>query len=146
MNQKKCPNCGEYVPTNSLTCPKCFTSIPRETPVKKEDTAKENVPRNKNGTVALLLAVIPAFVGLLGLGRIYLEPKERKGYWFLVAGLLLFLPFLALFFTMLNSGFIVAILLFVVTIIVLLVYISAAIASILDTLFGSVFKILRFSI
>jgi len=144
MNQKRCPNCGEYVPTNSLTCPKCFTSIPRETPVKREKDTKRDVPQDKNGTVALLLAVVPAFVGLLGLGKIYLEPEERRGYWFLVAGLLLFLPFLALFFATLNSDFISAILLFIITIIVLLVYISAAIASILDTLFGSIFKILKF--
>jgi len=144
MSQKKCPNCGEYVPNNSLTCPKCFASIPRETPVKKEEKTRRSVPQNKSGTLALFLAVVPAFVGLLGLGKIYLEPKEHRGYWFLVAGLLLFLPFLVLFFTMLNSGFIVAILLFVVTIIVLLIYISAAIASILDTLFGSVFRIIKF--
>lgn len=147
MNQKKCPHCGEYVQRNSLTCPKCFKEIPREMPAEKRAGANGNDKRNRHGKVppaAVFLSVFPVFVGLLGLGMIYLSPKDRKGYWFLVAGLLLFLPFLALFFMMLNSGFFSAVLLFIALMILLLIYVSAAISAFIETVFGSVLKILRF--
>jgi hypothetical protein len=92
----------------------------------------------------VLLALIPPFVGLLGLGLIYLHPKERKGYWFLAAGLLMFLPILALFFLMRESGFFSAVLLFLLLIVILLIYISAAAAALIETILGPVLRIVRF--
>ncbi|MCL1979196.1 MAG: hypothetical protein FWG60_03460 [Methanomassiliicoccaceae archaeon] len=147
MTQKKCPYCGEYVQKNNLTCPRCFREIPREpTPNVRERTADGNKKGlfGKIPAAAVFLAVFPAFIGLLGLGLIYLHPKDKKGYWFLVAGLVLFWGFLALFLKMLNSGFLSAILLFVVLVIFLLIYISAAIGAFIETTFGSIFKVLRF--
>jgi len=146
MNQKKCPHCGEYVQSSSLTCPRCFREVPREPPaVRREHT--DGGKRERSGKVpvaALLLAVIPPLVGLLGLGLIYLRPKDREGYWFLAGGLVLFLPFLALFFLMRDSGFFSAILLFMALLIIFLIYVSAAAAAFIETVFGSVLKFLRF--
>ncbi len=98
----------------------------------------------KSPSISAFLAIFPAFVGILGLGMIYQEPRSSRGYWFLVGGLILFLPFLALFFTMLNSGFFSAILLFIALVIILLIYISAAIAAFVETMFGSIFKVFKF--
>ena len=147
MKQRKCPNCGEYVQKNSLTCPKCFGEVPREPPAEMQERSQDEGNKKRSGEVpaaALFLAIFPAFIGLLGLGMIYIDPKDRKGYWFLVAGLLLFLPLLALFFLMLNSGLFSAVLLFVAVVILLLIYISAAISALIETVFGSVLKFLRF--
>jgi len=146
MSQRKCPHCGEFVQKNSITCQKCFREIPREEPKTPEYVIKEDKKERpgKPPAAAVLLALIPPFIGLLGLGMIYMDHKDRKGYWFLLIGLLLFLPLMALIFMMTHSGFLSAILLSVVFVILFLIYASAAAAAFLETLFGSVFKILRF--
>ena len=145
MKQNKCPYCGEYVQKNSLTCPKCFREIPREPADVGEYTFNED-NRKRTGKVSglpLLLSIFPPFVGLLGLGMIYLHPKSSKGYWFFVAGILLFAASLTLFYIIRHSGFFSAILLFVALIIILLMYISAAIGAFLETVFGSALKFLK---
>jgi len=143
MKQNRCPYCGEYVQKNSLTCPKCFKEIPREPSSVSENVTKEGKKRSGNvPMMALLLAVVPAFVGLLGLGMIYLHPKESKGYWFLIAGLLLFLSSMSLLYIMRHSGLLSAVLLLAAIVILTLIYISAAVAAFLETMFGSAFKFL----
>jgi len=146
MSQKKCPHCGEYVHNNSINCPKCFKEIPRNRSITPEYVIKEDKKerQRKAPAAAVLLALIPPFFGLLGLGIIFMDHKDRKGYWFLLIGLVLFLPLTALFFLMLRSGFISAILLFIVFLVIFLIYVSAAVAAFIETLFGSVFRILRF--
>jgi len=144
MKQNKCPYCGEYVQKNSLTCPKCFREIPREPSDIGEYTIKEDNGKRtrKVSGLPLLLSIFPPFVGLLGLGMIYQNPKSGKGYWFLVAGLLLFAASLTLFYIIRHSGFFSALLLFLALIIILLIYISAAIGAFLETVFGSALKFL----
>jgi len=144
MKERKCPHCGEYVQKNSLTCPKCFGEIPRDPPpeyVIKEDRKERS---GKVPSAAVLLSIIPPFVGLLGLGLIFLDPKNSKGYWFMAAGLLLFLTSLALFYMIRHSGFFSAVLLFGALAIIVLIYVSAAVAALLETIFGSAIKFLRF--
>jgi endogenous inhibitor of DNA gyrase (YacG/DUF329 family) len=146
MNQKKCPFCGELVHRNDLTCPKCFKEVPRDQSVDETRYASNKNSREKGKVsgAALLLAIFPPIFGLLGLGIIYKDHKDRNGYWFLIGGLLLFLPSLWILFTMLRSGFFSAVLLFIVLVILTLIYISAAVSAFLETLFGSVFKVLKF--
>jgi len=144
MKQKKCPHCGEYVQKNSLTCPKCFREIPRESSPECTVDKSKKERSEKNRSAALLLAVIPPFAGLLGLGMIYLYPKSSKGYWFLLAGILLFLCSLALFHMIRHSGLFSAVLLFPAFVIILIIYISAAAAALIETLFGSVLRFLKF--
>ena len=145
MKQRKCPYCGEYVQENSLTCPKCFREIPRESTESTEYVINEDKRKRSGGvpTIAVILAIIPPFAGLLGLGMIYLDPKKSKGYWFLVAGLLLFLASLALFYMVRHSGFFSAVLLLVALVIIVLIYISAAVGALLETIFGSALRFLR---
>jgi hypothetical protein len=143
MTTKRCPFCGEYVQSNSLTCPKCFRDIHREQKVG-ESCRTEKAGGGKSPDLVTFLAIFPAFIGMLGLGMIYLDPKDSKGYWFLAAGSVLFLSFLVLFFVMLDSGLLSAVMLFATIIIILLIYISAAAAAFIETVFGPVLKILRF--
>lgn len=92
MADRRCPYCGELVPSNSVTCPKCYKKIPTEPePVRRERRSSEGGGRTPNRTVALLLAIIPGFFGLLGLGLIYRNPRQKRGYLALVLGLLVFL-------------------------------------------------------
>jgi hypothetical protein len=144
MSEKRCPNCKELVPSNSLTCPKCFAQIHRDAVQDINENKKKDEKKNKSMKIAMFLATIPALIGLLGLGRIYLDPKDSRGYWYLVIGLVLFLPLLALLFTIFGSGPLTVILLLIALVILSLVYISAAVAIFFDTVFGSVFRIFNF--
>ncbi|MDR1404762.1 MAG: hypothetical protein LBJ20_04255 [Candidatus Methanoplasma sp.] len=147
MSQNRCPFCGERIQRNNLTCPRCFREIPREPQAGCSRITTDNVQKKypeKSLGIALFLAAAPAFAGILGLGMIYLNPRERRGYWFLAAGLALFLPIIILFFTMRDSGLLSAMLLLAAIAVILLLYASAAVAAFIETVFGSVFKILRF--
>jgi hypothetical protein len=146
MNGRRCPHCGEYVDNNSLTCPKCFKEIPRDIPVSSEPRTQSTDPKsgrsiNKNLTV--LLALIPAFFGLLGLGQIYREPRESKGYILLAIGVVIFVPFVLLFMTMIHSGFLSALLIFVMELVLFLIYVGVALYALVDVALGSVLKMFR---
>lgn len=147
MSDRKCPYCGEYVPSNCLTCPKCFKDIPREE--KKEqyiinDDHKDRVGVKKDKNILLILSTVPALIGVLGLGQIYLDPRQSRGYWFLIAGLILFLTLTVLLRTSLDEGGFTGMVLIGAFILFLLLYISAAVGAFIDAQMGSVFKILRF--
>lgn len=88
MADRRCPNCGELVPSNSITCPKCFRKIPKEPePVRRErETRRPESGTSKSRTITLILSTIPAVVGLLGLGIIYNSPRSKLGYIALVLG------------------------------------------------------------
>lgn len=92
MADRRCPYCGELVPSTSITCPKCYKKIPAEPePVRREsDRPKNESGRRYNRTVAILLSLIPGLFGLLGLGLIYRNPRQKRGYVALVLGLLFF--------------------------------------------------------
>ncbi|MBP6021161.1 MAG: hypothetical protein KA502_01050 [Candidatus Methanomethylophilaceae archaeon] len=146
---RRCPHCGVAVPTNVLSCPKCFKSIPREAepepsaPVREAGNRQESV-REVDRTLLIILSTVPALFGLLGLGQIYKDPKDRKGFMFLVIGLPVFLCIVYLFKSFLVSGFLAGILMFAALALLSLIYISAAIGAFIDAVLGSVFKVLRF--
>lgn len=83
-----CPKCGEPVPSNSLTCPKCYAKIPPEPVVSREET--ETKRTRKKFDTQILLSLIPGFFGILGLGQIYRNHSDVKGYLFLIIGAILF--------------------------------------------------------
>ncbi len=114
-----CPKCGEPVPSNSLTCPKCYTKIPPE-PVKvTNDSGSSGTAKKPDKGLRLLLTIIPGFFGILGLGQIYRDYTSIKGYIFLLVGMalffggnaLLFLPMPDLFVGILKTIFGVGLLL-----------------------------------
>lgn len=99
---RKCPYCGEAVPSYSLNCPKCYKSIPREEFKVNEDIRSDNIPNDRAPSVqvfsrrtVMFLALIPAAIGLMGLGQIY-EREYNKGVKFLIAGIILFGSIVAL--------------------------------------------------
>lgn len=92
MSQRKCPYCGELVTSNAVTCPCCYKRIEglnidegRDDTFEKE---RKHIDRKK---IALLLAFIPGLFGFLGIGKIYQDKRNRSGWMFLIAGLLLFM-------------------------------------------------------
>ncbi|MDR2846434.1 MAG: zinc ribbon domain-containing protein [Candidatus Methanoplasma sp.] len=146
MNGRRCPNCGEHVDNNSLTCPKCFKEIPRDVPVSSEPRARGTDAkngRNTNKNLAVILALIPAFFGLLGLGQIYRDPTKSKGYILLVIGAVIFVPFVLLFLTMMHSGFLSALLIFIMELVLFLIYVGVALYALVDIALGSMLKMFR---
>jgi hypothetical protein len=98
MTDRRCPNCGEMVPSNSLTCPKCYHSIPREEkkePNERVADSRAPTPKVINKTAVLLLALIPAAFGFMGFGQFY-EGEYKKGALFLCVGLPLFVAMVLL--------------------------------------------------
>lgn len=85
-----CPNCGEPVPSNSLTCPKCYAKMPPETAEYKAEYSHDQGSREKSGLIRLILTIVPAFFGFLGLGVIYNDYKARIGYEILAVGLIVY--------------------------------------------------------
>lgn len=76
MAQRRCPYCGEMVPSNSITCPKCYKKLPNEEPGKAtefvgkaEDSAKK---LRRNPKIAIGLDLVLGLVGLLGIGQVYM--------------------------------------------------------------------------
>ncbi len=93
MAERRCPNCGELVPSNSITCPKCYKKIPSDPDPDRSgsgDSGSTGSSRSRSSTIMLLLSIIPAFIGLLGLGLIYRYPTRKRGYVALILGLLVF--------------------------------------------------------
>ncbi len=144
MSSKRCPNCNELVPSNSVTCPKCYGPVPRDDIPERKTTGSVNreVPK-KNMLFATLLAVIPGIFGLQGLGLIYLNHKESKGWYFLIIGAMLFMSmYLCIDWGNSVGSFTKVILVFAV-IILAVVYISSYLAQLVETRFGSVLKFFR---
>lgn len=149
MTDRKCPECGEIVPSLSVTCPKCYSSVPRtdNVPDKKETSSSKDNDRkagDKSILIATLLAAIPGIFGLQGLGRIYLDYRNEKGWFFLVFGAVLF----ALIYLCINwwdvAGSFTRVLLILALAILVMLYISSYLAQLADAHFGSVFKMFRF--
>ena len=136
--RRRCPNCGAVVPENSLTCPQCYAEVDRVLPDDPKKTAQEEFRehierRNKKMPISLALAVIPAFIGLLGLGLIYQDRRDPRGFRYLGTGLVLFLlPILMILVLGLFS-----LLLIIPIFFLLLMYVLTALASIAETYFGS---------
>lgn len=93
MAQRRCPYCGEMVPSNSITCPKCYKKLPDQEPGKAtefvdraEDSAKK---LKRNPRIAIGLDLILGLIGLLGIGQVYMG---RPRFLFVTAiGLLVFI-------------------------------------------------------
>ena len=145
--RRKCPKCGAVVPDNSLTCPQCYTEVPRDLvetePLHDRNEFREQIERRKkNMKISLALAVIPAFFGILGIGLIYQDSRDYRGWKFLAVGAVLYiLPVITLMigFTTLIG----AVLLLLPVFFALLLYAGAALVSIAETYFGSFRLIFR---
>ncbi len=147
---RHCPECGAVVPKGSLTCPRCYTEVPRddleadaaygggyyERP--RDEYRNQLRKRRKSHTLAMILAVVPAFFGLLGLGQIYEDYRDGKGWKFLIGGLALFAVLVAIISLVSVSGILGAIMLAVPVLLFGGLYICLAIVSVVDAYLGSI--------
>lgn len=138
MADRRCPFCNELVPSTSITCPKCYRKIPMQEPepVKEAKTyggdGRKRDPRN---IIALVLAIVPALFGFLGLGLIYKYRGTGIGKYFLIGGLVLF--GLASLVMILGAATPLA---FIIAIPLFILYVLAFLLSLLLTSAGTVFS------
>lgn len=142
-----CPNCGSVVPVGSLTCPQCYTEVPRGNEWEKESRSRrrdgmdrnefqrEIGERRKDMRISRLLSIIPAFFGFLGVGMIYQDHRDRLGWIFLVFGLIVFWCIVGL--VELDGGILSTVLAVVGAIALGALYFSAAAAAYMLTSVGS---------
>jgi hypothetical protein len=142
MADRRCPYCGELVPTNSITCPKCYKKIPVEpAPQPKEERASDPGQKGaKSQKLALILAIVFGIFGFLGVGRIYLTPRESRGYILMLLGLLFFVPAILLATSLMPSLF-GTVLTTLLAVPLFIIYGLLFIASLIDVLLGSVIRI-----
>lgn len=144
MSDRRCPNCNELVPSLSVTCPKCYSSVPRnDVPKKKSTTSVDRETFKKNITIATILAAIPGIFGLQGLGLIYLDHKESKGWYFLAIGAILFLTMYMCMNWWDSVGSFTRVILMFALIILAIVYFSSYVAQLVETRFGSLLKFFK---
>lgn len=146
-----CPECGAVVPKGSLTCPRCYTEVPRDD-LERSDGAygdrryerardeykKQLNRRRKSYGITMILAVVPAFFGLLGLGQIYEDYRDGRGWKFLIGGLVLFAILVGMVSLVSVSGILGAIMMAVPMVLFGGLYICLAIVSVVDAYFGSI--------
>jgi len=73
-----CHKCGEPLTGNESVCPKCSTPLVKEIP--------EQV--RKYALWALLLALVPGFFNIFGLGHILMKQYGRGGMFLIISGVL----------------------------------------------------------
>jgi hypothetical protein len=132
------------MPSTGTVCPKCYGSVPRNT-VSREPPRRTPVrgEKEKNKTLAFVLAVLPGIFGFQGLGLIYLNHENRRGWHFLAVGLVLFLSLLGCVSWWDGVGSITRVLLVFAMIILSIIYISSYLAQLAETKFGTVFGLFR---
>lgn len=143
---RRCPNCGAVVPPESLNCPHCYHDVPRtitgpendyhnRTYAQYEDQLSK---RHKSRLISLVLAVIPAFIGLLGLAQIYQDYRDPLGWKILGGGLILYLILVGMIVLIIGTGGIGVLLLTIPIILVGALYLLLALFSFLLTNTGFV--------
>ena len=100
MSGRKCPECGSVVPNNSITCPSCFKSVSRDNITEEvpEYTHAVETRKRKSGMLAVILAIFPGIIGLMGVGLMYLG-HYIKGLIFMLIGLPFMLALLLLYWS-----------------------------------------------
>lgn len=144
---RQCPYCGASIPDNALTCPNCYKEVPRKTdPGRQErydsggytDSGAQRLSNShKSRSLTMLLATVPAFFGLLGLGQLYQDYHNEKGWVFLALGLILYGILVMMILAVAGHGLATAVLLTIAIIVFALLYLSTAIAALVDAYLGS---------
>jgi hypothetical protein len=140
---RKCPYCGEAVPSYSLSCPKCYREIPREE-VAEPEPEPARQPGAKNRTLITILSLVPGLFGILGLGLIYQDFRNTKGWIFLGAGLLIFAGLMFSVRMIFAGGWFGSAVALIISLILGLIYLSAYIAQAIESVLGSIFTVLKF--
>ncbi len=144
--KRRCPNCGAIVPPESLNCPHCYHDVPRtpaETDYGTRDRTREQYDdqiskRHKSRTLSLVLATIPALIGLLGLAQIYQDHRDPLGWKILVGGLILYLLMVGTVRLVISTGGLGLLLLIVPIFVLVVMYLLLALFALLLTYSGFV--------
>lgn len=91
----------------------------------------------------MLLAIIPGVFGIQGLGLIYLDYKESRGWIFLLIGAVLFLSLIGMVTLWNDVGSFTRVVLIFTMIIFAVLYLSSYVAQLAETRFGSVLRLCR---
>ncbi|MCX7920138.1 MAG: zinc ribbon domain-containing protein [bacterium] len=86
-----CPSCGTQVDSSAQFCPNCGTKVepPTSQPTASPPPQAAPAPAPKRDpTIAMLLELLPALFGFLGIGWIYIG-ETNKGIMFLVGYILI---------------------------------------------------------
>lgn len=144
--KRRCPNCGAIVPPESLNCPHCYRDVPR-TPAETDNGTRDRTreqyddqmsKRHKSRTVSLILATIPALVGLLGLAQIYQDHRDPLGWKILAGGLILYLLMVGTVRLVISTGGLGLLLLIVPIFVLVVMYLLLALFALLLTNSGFV--------
>ncbi len=73
-----CHKCGHPIAPGESFCPECHTPIPRPVPMEM----------NKLAMPAVLLALIPGFFNIFGLGHLLMKQYARGGMFLIMSGIL----------------------------------------------------------
>lgn len=128
MVDRRCPFCGELVPSNSLTCPKCYKKIPAD---YQPEPVQPQPSKKANRKYALIIGAVLGLFGLLGMGQLYYG-RYKRGAMFLVVGLVFFIPAVVLAFIVPLISWILAVPLFVIY---ALLYLAALADLVIDAAF-----------
>jgi len=130
---KYCPKCGEPVPSSAKQCPKCYAKITDDV---KEVRFRDDpeVKKERSDRIAMALAIIPGFLGILGLGLVYKDRSNQRWMYYLGLGLAFFL--MGNFLLLTPTGILVGILKTIIGLGIMLIYLLIFIVSVLDTASG----------
>lgn len=117
MADRRCPFCGELVPSNSLTCPKCYKKIPAD---YQPEPVQHQTAKKTNRKLAIVIGAVLGLFGLLGIGQLICG-RYRRGAMFLIVGLIFFIPAVVLTVIIPMISWILAVPLFVIYAILYLV-------------------------
>jgi len=140
-----CPYCGASIPDNALTCPNCYKQVSRNPDAGRQnqyntytdDGSQRLGHSHKSRSLTMLLATVPAFFGILGLGQLYQDYRNGKGWIFLILGLIFYTVLVLMILTVAGNGLVAALLLTIAIIIFALLYLSTAVAALVDAYLGS---------
>ncbi len=143
---RRCPNCGAVVLPESLNCPHCYHDVPRTISDTGTDYHNRTYSqyeeqlskRHKSRTISLILAIIPAFFGLLGLAQIYQDYRDPLGWKVLGGGLILYILLVGMMFLVIGTGGLGVLLLTIPIIVVGILYLLLALFAFLLTNSGVV--------
>ncbi|NLU45470.1 MAG: hypothetical protein GXX87_00760 [Euryarchaeota archaeon] len=155
-----CPHCGVAVPSDCGRCPRCFRDIDIEAQrrrgadgaeytivesgSRRERTRRERPEKRPlSSRAVLLLATLPALFGVLGLGQIVRDRRDAVGFYFLLIGLILFIPSVLLVTDTWAGGITTGLLRVSAFVLLMGAYLLTALVSLADLYFGSLFRSMR---
>ncbi|MCQ2056191.1 MAG: hypothetical protein MJY64_01795 [archaeon] len=138
MANRRCPYCGEIMPSFSLSCPMCYRSSHAKEE-KEMEGLRISSPRIKtyNRKIIVLLALLPAAIGFGGMAQLYMKDYKKAGR-FLFASLPAYTSMIILSSGISSLGHASAT---VLAIICTILFVMSYLMQAFDALIGSIFSV-----